>query len=117
MKYSGVVGFSVVESGVDDADDIWEGTDLVEKPYYGDVLQGAQRWDQNSDSVNPNMRLSNRISIMADGFAVNHMSTMKYITYEGIRWEISAIEVARPRLIISLGGVYNGPTPEPEANP
>jgi hypothetical protein len=39
------------------------------------------------------------------------MHTMKYITYEGVRWCISSIQVQRPRLIISLGGVYNGPTP------
>lgn len=111
MKYSGVIGFSITRPGTEDDDDIWEAEQLVEKPYYGDVLQVTQRWDQNPESVNPNMRITNRISIVADGFAVDHMGNMKYISYEGVRWNISSIEVKRPRLIFTLGGMYHGPTP------
>jgi hypothetical protein len=110
MKYSGVVGFGISKEDTGDKEGAWD-LDVVEKPYYGDVLNTVQRWDANQDSVIDNMRLTNRISIVADGFAMNHMHTMKYITYEGGRWCISSIEVMRPRLIISLGGVYHGPTP------
>lgn len=110
MKYSGVVGFGIAKEKSGDGEGDWE-LDVIEKPYYGDILDLTQRWDANQDSVIDNLRLTNRISIVADGFAINHMHTMKYITYEGVRWCISSIQVQRPRLIISLGGVYNGPTP------
>lgn len=116
MRYSGTVGFGIPHEGTSDGEGNWE-LEIVEKPYFGDVLQATQRWDANQDSVIDKLRLTNRISIVADGFAVNHMSTARYITYEGTRWSISSIELKRPRLIISLGGVYNGPTPEPAPDP
>lgn len=116
MKYSGVVGFGVPKEGEGDSEGAWD-LDIVEKPYYGDILQVTQRWDASQDSVIDDLRLTNRISIVADGFAINHMSTARYITYEGSRWRISSIELKRPRLIISIGGVYNGPTPDPSPDP
>lgn len=116
MKYSGYVGFGVSKEKTGTGEGAWE-DEVVEKPYYGDILQVTQRWDPNSNSVLDDLRLSNRISIVADGFAINHMHTMKYITYGGARWRISSIELQRPRLIISLGGVYNGPTPDSSPAP
>lgn len=116
MRYSGVVGFGrpIEAEGVREG--IWD-DEVVEKPYYGDVLQATQRWDANADSVNSNVRLTNRISIVADGFAENHLHTMKYVSYAGVLWEISSIEEKHPRLILSLGGVYHGPTPRLSQSP
>ena len=80
---------------------------ITERKHYGDVLSG--RWmRQSSDKVNIDINLSNRISIIADPFAVQKCSSMAYIEYAGAKWKVSDVEVQYPRLILTVGGVYNG---------
>lgn len=104
-KYYGMIGYgetSEIRPGV--FDDI-----ITERPYRGDVLRNSRRFD-SSDKVNDNLSVGNSISIVAAAYAYNHFFSMKYIEWSGTRWEISEVTVERPRLILSLGGVYNGPT-------
>lgn len=105
-KYSGMIGYS---KSVETTPGIYE--DVVEEHrHYGDVLQDSRRYEE-SDKVNGDLRVSNRISIIADKFARDNMYAMKYLTLFGQRWTISKVDVNSPRFIISLGGLYNGPTP------
>ena len=41
---------------------------------------------------------------------------MRYVHWMGALWEVNSVEVLNPRLILTIGGVYNGPTPDPETN-
>ena len=108
MKFSGLVGYCYSVEGTGDREGIWE--DVVdEKPYFGDVLQFNPRWDAGKDVLD-DQRLVNRISIIADAFAWKHVSDLKYVTWQGVKWKVTAVEVLRPRLILTLGGVYHGPT-------
>ena len=100
---SGYAITSETESG------IWEPT-IVEKEYYGD-LTTDRRKRQNSGEVNDNINLANVISIIADPFAIQNCSYMAYAEVMGARWKISDIEVQYPRLILTVGGVYNGDSP------
>lgn len=84
---------------------------LTERPYYGDVMRHSRRWDQNGTAINDNLVLSNTISIVADDYANQNMGAMKYVRWRGERWQITNIEIQRPRLILTIGGVYNGPEP------
>ena len=84
---------------------------ISERPYYGDVMRNSRRWDQNSNAVNDNLVLNNTISIVADDFANHYVGAMKYVRWRGERWQITNIEIQRPRLILTIGGVYNGPEP------
>lgn len=80
---------------------------ITERSYYGDIL--SSRWmRQSSDKVNREINLSNRISIVADPFAIQNCSSMIYVEYAGTKWAISDIEIEQPRLIMTIGGVYNG---------
>ena len=81
----------------------------IEKNYRGEVQRYSKRWD-NSDSVNPNLTISNTISIVVDPFVNNRLYAIRYIKWLGTYWEVSNVDVEPPRLILSLGGVYNGPT-------
>jgi hypothetical protein len=36
---------------------------------------------------------------------------MRYVEWAGVRWDVTDVEVQRPRLILRLGGVYHGPLP------
>ena len=79
---------------------------ITEHSYYGDVLQNFRKLE-NSGSVNDNVNVSNRISIVADPYANEHFYAMRYVEFMGTKWKISNVEVQRPRLILSIGGVYN----------
>jgi len=79
---------------------------IVERPYYGDVTKTSRRLE-GSDSVNDKITCSNKISIVADAYAYEHFFAVRYVIWAGCRWKVPTIEVQRPRLILTLGGVYN----------
>lgn len=84
---------------------------ITERKYYGDVLRNTRRLESNGDKVNNDISVGNSISIVADAYAREHIMKMRYIKWLGVLWTLSDIEVQHPRLILRLGGVYNGPTP------
>lgn len=102
-KYCGVVGFAVTE---ETRPGIWTNV-VTEREYYGDVLSNARRL-QTIDQLNDDINVSNRISIVADAFANENFHSMRFIEYMGTVWKVTNVEVQRPRLILTLGGVYNG---------
>ena len=102
-KWCGKIGYAET---VETEPGIWE-EQITERSYYGDIL--SSRWmRQSSDKVNRDINLSNRISIVADPFAIQNCSSMIYVEYAGTKWSISDIEIEQPRLIMTMGGVYNG---------
>lgn len=102
-KWFGKIGYAET---VETEPGIWE-EQITERSYYGDIL--SSRWmRQSSDKVNREINLSNRISIVADPFAIQNCSSMIYVEYAGTKWAISDIEIEQPRLIMTMGGVYNG---------
>lgn len=78
----------------------------TERNYYGDVLQNSKRWD-NSENLNDDLNISNRFSIVADAYAFDHFYAIKYIRWMGADWKVHYVEVNRPRLILTVGGLYN----------
>lgn len=102
-KFYGVIGY--VES-VETAPGIW-GDKVTELMYYGDVISDNTRF-QSSDKVNDNLVVSNKISIVADTFANKNFPLIRYVEYMGAKWKVTTIETLHPRLIITLGGLYNG---------
>lgn len=105
-KFFGPIGFA---APVETRPGVWKDR-IEEHNYRGDVVRLSSRWTASSDSVNDDLTLNNQISIVADPFARNHLHTMKYVGYMGTNWKITNIEVQYPRLILTIGGVYNGPT-------
>jgi len=105
-KFSGVIGYAIQEETVPG---VWV-DQIVEKYYRGDVLQNMNRW-QNSDKVNDDFIIDNKISIISDTFLYDNFQHIKYVQWMGTKWKVNRIEILRPRVIISIGGVYNGPSP------
>ena len=89
---------------------------IIERPYYGDLINNTESNEQ-SESLNDDIQIRNDISIIADAYACQNFHLMKYVTFMGARWKIRSVKVAHPRLALSIGGVYNGPTPEPPERP
>jgi len=80
---------------------------IEDRPYTGDLLQTMSRWRDNAEQVNPNLSLQNRLSILADPFANDNFHNIRYIKWAGGTWEVTGVDVNRPRLILTIGGVYN----------
>lgn len=126
-KYYGAIGFLVHEEDSNyewdpfnfTSDDIPVGfpeTDvdvhaekILEKPYFGDIIKDTRKW-QGSEHLNDNLTISNRISVIGDPYAFQNFHSIKYITWMGSKWKVKSIEVAYPRLILDVGGVYHEQT-------
>lgn len=85
---------------------------ITERDYYGDILR-SMRYFRDSDSILGEVSQQTRISIVADAHALGNYEDIKYVEKRGALWTVESIEEAeRPRLILVLGGKYNGPVPE-----
>ena len=102
-KFYGPIGFAETQ---ETAPDVWRDL-IVERNYSGDVLANVGRW-QAGQQLNDNLNVDNRISIVADPYAVHHFHTIKYVGWMGAKWKVSRIEVEFPRLILTIGDLYNG---------
>lgn len=102
-KYYGKIGFGVT---VETSPGVTK-PDIVERPYKGDVLRNTRRW-QNGEGANDNLSINNSISILADPYAFENFHNIRYASWMGVNWKISNIDVQYPRLILTLGGEYNG---------
>ena len=102
-KFYGKIGYAISEETVPG---VWVER-IVERSYYGDVIRNIRRL-QSSENLNDDINVSNEISIVADAFANQNFHSMRYVEYMGTKWKVTSIEVKYPRLILSIGGVYNG---------
>lgn len=102
-KYHGIIGFAIQH---EPSPGVYV-DEVVEREYFGDVISSSFANQQSSLGVNDDLRLNNRISIVSNTFAIENLAFMRYITYMGVKWKISNIEPQYPRLILSIGGVYN----------
>lgn len=103
MKFLGKVGFW--SEDVEVRPRIFR-PQIIYKPYKGDVLEDLRR-NQNGEEQNTKLTLSNRISIISDLYAQNNWHNIKCVEWKGVKWEVTKVNVSYPRLILSLGGVYN----------
>lgn len=101
-KFSGKIGFMVT---VETEPGYWEET-IVEKLYRGDVTRNTSRMQPNSNTID-DITISNSISIVADPFVNENFMHMKYVTFMKNKWKISNVEIQYPRILLTLGGLYN----------
>lgn len=104
MKYYDKIGFW--EKDVETAPGVYQ-SKIVEKDYTGDIIENRQRWNDNQQ-INDNLTITNRISIIADMYFNEHMSSIKYVKYLGTKWKVNSLSINYPRVILELGEVYNG---------
>jgi len=102
-KYHGKVGYGIP---YEKRPGVWDYL-IEEQVYYGDVLTNIRRLEPG-EGQNDDISVSNRISIMADDRAINDFEKIKYVTWAGTYWKVASVTVQGPRLVLSLGGVYNG---------
>lgn len=102
-KFCGKIGFIETQ---ETSPGVWTET-VIERIYYGDLLRNTRRWD-SSEYLNDNLSISNQISIVADPYAYENFHSIKYAEFMNAKWKVISVDVQYPRLILDLGGVYNG---------
>lgn len=103
-RWFGKVGYSKT---VETVPGVWTPQN-TEIEYFGDVNRNSTKWTGNSESTNDNLTINVQISIVADPFAIEHFSSIKWIEYMGAKWKIVNAEPQLPRILLSLGGEWNG---------
>lgn len=107
-RFYGKVGYGEsVESPVNSG--IWV-DQITEVPYYGDVIRNTRKLEETGQKLNNDISIGNSISIVADQYANEHFYDIRYVEWAGTLWTVTNVEVKSPRLILTLGKVYNGPT-------
>lgn len=111
-RFYGEIGYA--EVAVEDVAQpgVWK-EPIIERPYFGDVTRNTRQLRDDS-KINSNVLTNNVISVVADAYAIQNFHAIRYIWWMGSKWEATSVDVQEHRLIITLGGVYNGPTPESE---
>lgn len=103
-KFRGIVGFATTvekEPGV-------HCEDVLQRTYSGDILRNNRRLE-SSGNINDNINISNEISILADEYAFHHFYAIRYVEFRGAKWKVTSVDATkRPRLVMTLGGLYNG---------
>lgn len=102
-KYYGAIGFYET---VEVEDGVFEER-IIERKYSGDVTRTIQRWNKTED-VNDDIVIEHSISIIADTYAYENLHTIRYVTWMGQKWKVTSIQFQMPRLVLNVGGVYNG---------
>lgn len=106
MKFSGKVGFWLKD--VETKPGVYE-PKIVEKNYTGDIMSNSRRFQSVDNQLNEDLKLVNRLSIISDLYMQKNWPSVKYVLWNGVRWNVSSVDVnSYPRVILELGGVYNG---------
>ena len=85
---------------------IWD-EQIQEKIYYADVTRRYVKQNYNT-TINANVDISNTLSIVANPEILTNLQSIRYVSWMGQRWSIGSIEVNYPRLILGIGGIWNG---------
>ena len=102
-KFYGAIGYAVTE---ETAPGVWE-EQITERMYYGELVRNTRKL-HTADQLNDDINVANEVSILADPFAYENFYSIKYVEFMGAKWKVTNVEVQYPRLILTVGGVYNG---------
>lgn len=102
-KFHGMIGYMQV---LETSPGVYQ-DQILERDYKGDILRNSQS-SESGEGLNDNININNRFSIIADAFAYSNIANIRYIKWNDTKWKVKSIDIQRPRLILNVGGVYNG---------
>ena len=105
MKWFGKVGFTSREPIEEDSDIYVD--QIIERSYFGEETRLNSQW-KTSGHKNDDKDINTEISIVSDPFACDHFTDIIYVEFMGCKWDVTSVSVQYPRLILSVGGLYNG---------
>lgn len=101
-KFYGPVGYA---DTVETAPGVYK-EQITEHLYAGDLLRNTRQL-QSGETLNDNINIGDEISIVADPYARQNIYKMRYVVFMGAKWKVIKVEVGYPRLILTIGGLYN----------
>lgn len=104
MKWYGKVGYI---KHVQSAPSVWTDEETI-REYQGDVYRISNQYSANSDSTNDDFTANHQISIIADPYLCSNCHSIRWVEFMGARWKVKSFEVKPPRLVLTIGGVWNG---------
>jgi hypothetical protein len=102
-KCSGVIGYALAG---ETQPGVWS-ENTVERTYYGEVVRDNRRVVDQGE-INGSVNINNNISVVSNKFMLDNMAFMRYISFANSKWKITSVDIRPPRIIITLGGLYNG---------
>jgi hypothetical protein len=102
-KYFGSIGYA---DTVETSPGIFK-EQIITKDYYGDIIRNNRRLE-NDGQINDDINITNQISIVSDPYAIDNFWKIRYATFLGQKWKVKTVDAEFPRLILTLGGLYNG---------
>lgn len=107
-KYAGLVGYVTQRETVPG---VWSPVETPRR-MRGDIIRQSSSVQNdyksnNGNKVNSDISLNHRVSLIGDAYAFSSYFDIKWIEIDGRRWEVTSVEVQRPRIIVSLGGLWN----------
>ena len=102
-KYYGKIGYGITE---EKTPGVWVNV-INERFYYGDIIKNYKKAEQ-VQTLNDNINVNNQISIISDPYAMENFHHIKFAEFMGTKWKVTSVDVEFPRLLLTLGGVYNG---------
>ena len=106
-RFRGPVGYATSE---ETSPGVWQEI-ITERSYFGDVISATRRLDTPTETLNDDIVAEVSVAIVADAFAVENFTAMRYVHWNGANWRVTAVNIRRPRLILTIGGLWNGDTP------
>lgn len=102
-KYFGKIGYI---DEVETVPGVWSpGLYEPDTFYIGETISNYLRTD--SSDINDSVVLNTKFSIIADSYMLEHLDDIRYLTYKNIKWKVTNVEPGTPRVILTVGGVYN----------
>lgn len=109
-KFYGLIGYTdTIETDPVNRPGVFREVVLDERHYYGDVLSNNKRFEKG-EHLNDDLNVRNEISILADQFAFENFAKLRYLYWNGTKWKITDVKLAYPRMVLTIGGIYNGQT-------
>ena len=102
-KFYGTIGYVVT---VEKRPGVFEAT---ETQVYGDITRNLRRNQSENNTTIQTPMLDQQVSFVADAFALENWPHIRYVKWKGTYWNVNSIDDQYPRILLSLGGVYNGP--------
>ena len=102
-RFSGLVGYVPQQ---ETTPGVWTPVENPRK-MKGDIIRQSST-NASSGNLNDDVTLNHRISLIGDAYAFDNYFNIKWIKIDTMKWKVVNIEIERPRIIISLGGVWNG---------
>ena len=102
-RCSGIIGYALA---VETQPGVWEES-ITDKPYFGEVVRDNRKVVDQTQ-INNSINISNNISVVSNKFMLENMAFMRYITFMKSKWNITSVDIKPPRIIITMGGLYNG---------